>query len=74
MYRVRPLAVIWVDLNYNGTEEGTESRPYNTVQEALDAAGAGTQILVRTGDYAEGPKTIFKRGRIDAVNGPVWIR
>ncbi len=74
MFRARPLTVIYVDLAWNGAEDGSQSNPYNTIQEALDAAGNGTAIVIQSGQYLEAPMTIHKRGKISVTGGAVIIK
>ncbi|MBW7906489.1 MAG: hypothetical protein LC135_15915 [Phycisphaerae bacterium] len=71
----RPLWVVYADIaNNSGVEDGSALFPYNTVQEAINAAGLGTNMIIRTGDYVEGPKIFEKRGVITAENGLVRVR
>ncbi|MGH8004301.1 MAG: M43 family zinc metalloprotease [Limisphaerales bacterium] len=58
----------YVDATYVGTEEGTPSRPYNTVTEAVNAAGAGDYIFIRSGDYPLDTPTITKRVYMEKWN------
>jgi hypothetical protein len=53
---------LYVDRSYVGTEDGTMTRPFNTLQEALSAASTTqrTYIFVRPNDYREYP-SITKR-------------
>lgn len=74
MYRTRPLSVVYVDLSYDGEEEGTFTRPFDSVWEGIDAAGNGTTISIRAATYDEGPITFFKSGRVIATGGLVRIR
>ena len=74
MYRTRPLSVVYVDFSYDGEEEGTFSRPFDSVSEGIDAAGNGTTISIRSATYDEGPITFFKSGRVIATGGLVRIR
>ncbi|HBY93896.1 MAG TPA: hypothetical protein DEP84_07975 [Chloroflexi bacterium] len=41
------------DDNSTGNENGTAQYPYNTIQEAINAAGSGETIAVAAGTYAE---------------------
>ncbi|MBX2999503.1 MAG: right-handed parallel beta-helix repeat-containing protein [Caldilineaceae bacterium] len=57
--------VIDVDLfvdddNTSGTENGSAQRPYNTVQEAINAAAAGQTIGVAAGIYAQNLRIMDK--------------
>lgn len=43
-------ATIYVDVNnVTGPEDGTQARPYNTIQEGIDNAGDGDTVLVAGG-------------------------
>ena len=74
MYRTRPLSVVYVDFFYDGEEEGTFTRPFDSVTEGIDAAGNGTTISIKAATYDEAPITFFKRGRVIATGGLVRIR
>jgi hypothetical protein len=44
--------VIHVDINNNtGIEDGTEAHPFNTIKEGINAAVAGTQVMIKKGTY-----------------------
>jgi len=44
-------AVIWVWSGWSGVGKGTESEPYRTIQEGLDAASDGMTVVVKAGTY-----------------------
>lgn len=45
-------AIIYVDVaNVTGPADGTQARPFNTIQEGIDNAGDGDTILVNDGIY-----------------------
>jgi len=45
---------IWVDVNNTtGVEDGSAAYPYNTVQEGIDAAANGDEVVVLPGEYLE---------------------
>ena len=52
-----PLQSLYVDKNYTGVETGTETQPYNTLQEALAAASSTglAHIYIRAHNYNEFP-------------------
>lgn len=45
--------ILWVDFSYSGTELGTYDMPYNTLAEAVTAAGANATICIKAGSSAE---------------------
>ncbi|MCO6437600.1 MAG: hypothetical protein J5J06_10970 [Phycisphaerae bacterium] len=73
MYRTQPFSTVYVDQAYGGPEEGTLSRPFDTIEEGINAAGHGTTISIRAGDYSAGTTVFYKRGRITARGGVVRI-
>jgi photosystem II stability/assembly factor-like uncharacterized protein len=74
MFRCRPLPVVFVDIaNPNPFPDGSENNPYRRIGDAINAAGPGTTISIRTGDYPQGPLTFFKRGLVVVRNGAVVI-
>jgi hypothetical protein len=74
MYQALPLPVIYVDRSYFGPEDGTITRPYNTVLEGFNAASHGTNLSIRANTYPEGRISLSKRGRVMATNGTVRIQ
>ena len=49
-----PLSILYVDWrNNSGTENGSETYPYNTIGEAIDVATSGWTISVAAGTYNE---------------------
>jgi len=47
-------ATIWVDVNNtSGVEDGSAAYPFNTIQEGIDAAGNGDEVVVLPGEYVE---------------------
>jgi hypothetical protein len=75
MFRTRALPIVYVDVVYSGIERGTATQPYDTVREAIDAAGNGTDISIRAGIYNEqSTLTLAKRGLVSATGGTVTIR
>jgi photosystem II stability/assembly factor-like uncharacterized protein len=73
MYECRPLDMIWVDLDYSGVEDGSQSRPWNTFSEGNQSAGNGSTIIIKGGDYGEGQELIEKRVIIEGNEGAVLI-
>ena len=73
MYRTRILPNVYVDINNPGYQDGSEAYPYRLIPDAINAAGVGSTIVIRPGDYAQGPLTFSKRGRVIAPSGGVTI-
>ena len=49
-----PAGTIWVDVNNtSGVEDGSAAHPFNTVQEGIDAAVNGDEVVVLPGEYVE---------------------
>jgi len=66
----------WVDFGFTGDEMGTESNPFNTLQEATDVLTEGGTIKVKgnTGkNWTSETPRITTPMRIEAVNGTVII-
>jgi hypothetical protein len=64
-----------VDWTHTGYEDGSSAFPFDTVQEGIDAAGNGTNMIISVGDYDETGVTRFeKRGQVNATGGEVIIR
>ncbi|MBN1301614.1 MAG: right-handed parallel beta-helix repeat-containing protein [Melioribacteraceae bacterium] len=51
---------IYVDCNYQGTENGSMKKPFNTIMEAVNVSNAGDSIFVSGGNYYE--NIIMKEG------------
>ena len=65
--------IVFVDWQNSGTQNGSDTSPFRTIRQAVDALGCGT-IRVQPGDYAEAPISINKFVRMEALNGPVTLR
>ena len=74
MFRARILQTVYVDINNTGFQDGTLQFPYRTVQQAIQTAGTGSNISIRTGTYSEAPLTFSRRGMVMARDGAVVIR
>ena len=62
---------IYVDKNYVGTERGSLTQPYNTVTEAVAAAGSGSEIIfLSSGTHSDANNLLIKdRVTITLQNG-----
>jgi len=75
MHRTRVPVTIFVDKSYGGTELGTVSQPFNTVKEAVNLSGHGSNLTIKGGDYDETGVTVLNiRGIIRGIGGVVTIR
>ena len=73
MYRTRPLDVVHVDGAHGGAEDGSWSHPFNTVLEAVGAAGTNATIAIETGTYNETGVIFSTPGRVVATHGRARI-
>ncbi len=73
MYRTRILPNVYVDINNGGFQNGTQQYPYHQIQDAINTAGIGSNIVINPGDYHQAPLTFFKRGKVIAPSGGVVI-
>jgi hypothetical protein len=74
MYRAHPLTTIYVDKNAAAGGNGSISKPFNNVTEAVNKAGFGTNISIKSNNYNEPPIRFFKKGKVVATNGGVIIK
>lgn len=75
MYRSHPLIVVYVDANAASGGNGSFSAPYQTVREAVNNAGPGATISIKSNTYDESnPLLINKRGMVESRNGSVLIK
>jgi len=58
---------VWVDKNYAGTETGSYSQPYNTLNEGVTASEAGGTVKLKNGSTSiSTSQTVTKNVRIEA--------
>jgi phage tail protein X len=62
----------WVDFDHTGAETGTVDQPFNTLAEAVSAAGLGDTIAIQAGASSETP-TITKRVTLRACHTNIVI-
>ena len=62
----------YVNRNYVGVEDGTVSRPFNTVIEGVGAVANGGTVWIQTGSYA-GAVAALRPMTLRALNGTVVI-
>jgi len=65
-------SLIWVDFNYSGTEVGTESAPFNTLGEGVNAVVPGGTVRIKAGVTGE-VLDITKEVRLEAPEGEARI-
>ncbi len=64
---------IYVDSNYSGTEDGSETKPFNTIGEGYNAVLPGGTLRVSSGNYQIGNLVLNKRMIIEAEGGTITI-
>jgi hypothetical protein len=75
MYRAHPLSVIYVDAAAAAGGDGSAAKPYQTVEEAINNAGWGTAISIKSNTYNETNGLLFyKKGMIYSTNGSSIIK
>ncbi len=68
--------IVYVDFMYTGAETGTQSKPYNTIAEALNVSNTGNIIMIKSGVTNEtfrGSNKINKKVTIKSYNGTATI-
>jgi hypothetical protein len=74
-YRAHPLEFIYVDKNWPAGGNGTLANPYNNVTDAVNNAGHGATIIIRTNTYDEPNPLLFnKKGMIMTSEGATIIK
>ncbi len=69
---MQPLAVVQVNFDYNGPENGSVAQPYDTLPEALVHVAGGGTLRIESG-AATGAITLDQPVTLSAQNGPVMI-
>ncbi|MRR32057.1 hypothetical protein EG834_17395 [bacterium] len=65
-------SLVWVQFNFTGVEDGTQSYPFNTLDEGVNAVTTGGTIRILSGSTATGGR-IDKSLRLEAWNGTVTV-
>ncbi|MGF1581413.1 MAG: tandem-95 repeat protein [Gemmataceae bacterium] len=74
--RVTPSSLFVDPTNMTGIEDGSMDNPFNTIQEAIDAAVDGNTIHLASGDYLEDvvvDKQLTLSGANEGID-PQWVR
>lgn len=74
MWRVWVPTTIYVDKNWNGSQVGTQSEPFNRVDSAVGNSGPATTYSIKSNTYIEGHKVYNKRGKFISTNGNTVIK
>jgi hypothetical protein len=77
MWVTRPLVSIWVDAANAGSpgQDGSQANPYQSVNQAEQAAGHGTDRFIQAGTYDEvNGLELKKRGVVRSQGGSAVIR
>lgn len=73
----KAMDTVWVDFDYDGTELGTETQPFNTLGEGVAEVNAGGTVNVKGGNpvpwSSEHPLTVTKAITIQTVGGAAWV-
>lgn len=67
---IAPKEVVWVAPG-GRSGDGSSSAPYATIQQAIDAARAGTAIMARAGTYNE--NVLIQRDTSGTPGAPIWL-
>lgn len=67
-----PTRLLWVSADAAPGGDGSEGAPFQTIQAAIDIAGAGDAVMVRAGEYRENVKIKYANGG-GAPDAPLWI-
>jgi len=73
MFKTSIMLNIYVDKNAPPGGNGTLLNPFNTVNQAINAAGQNSQIFIFQGVYDEAPVIFNKKGIIQTMGGKVTI-
>ncbi|MRR52378.1 MAG: choice-of-anchor D domain-containing protein, partial [Rhodocyclaceae bacterium] len=64
--------LIWVKFDYSGSEQGTQTFPYNTLGEGIGAVNSGGTVRIYSGSVG-GAYRITRQTRLEAYGGSVRI-
>lgn len=68
-----PLALVWVNFAYIGTELGTQAQPFNTLAEGVAAVATGGTIKLVGPQASSAKSRLTKAMRLEAVGGLVRL-
>ncbi|GGE49016.1 hypothetical protein GCM10007276_27670 [Agaricicola taiwanensis] len=68
--KMTPTSTIWVQAGAAAGGDGSQDRPFSTIQQAVSSANPGTAIMVRAGTYVENVKLPISAGTDTA---PIWL-
>lgn len=74
MYRSHPLSIIYVDKAAAPGGNGSQAAPFQTVTQAVNAAGSSSAISIKSNTYNETPLRFYKKGRVMSTNGATIIK
>lgn len=69
---IAPTRLLWVSASAAPGGDGSQERPFQTIQAAVNIAGAGDAVMVRAGEYHENVK-IKQVGGGGTPDAPLWI-
>lgn len=67
----KPNTVVWVSSLAPSGGDGSSERPFNTIQAGVNAAQAGTAVMVKAGTYVENVK--LPSSGPGTSSAPVWL-
>jgi photosystem II stability/assembly factor-like uncharacterized protein len=73
MFRCHLLPIIFVDIANPNQGDGSPGNPYHNISDAINAAGPGTTISIKGGDYPQAPLVFSTRGVVIVTSSGVVI-
>ncbi|HEX3485130.1 MAG TPA: FG-GAP-like repeat-containing protein [Micropepsaceae bacterium] len=68
---LQPANYLWVSANAASGGDGSHDHPFNTIQQAVDLAGAGTAVMVTAGEYHENVQ--LPTHTLGTATAPTWL-